>query len=157
MADNTMKLNPVRLSSLPVIEDTKDFWVFGSKDENGTFTSGRFLIKPGEKSFGKYVGANILGEGKFTLSSEERMFSASFSSDITLKEDNATSDQEIYGTVYILLKNTDSADHKVTFGNADNFTFLPQGNEIKVAADAIVEIAVKAYGKQRVVTHITSK
>ncbi|MBK5721835.1 hypothetical protein JGH11_13225 [Dysgonomonas sp. Marseille-P4677] len=45
MANDTRKLDPVGLSSLPTIEDPSGFWIFGSKSEgDGTLTSGKYLF-----------------------------------------------------------------------------------------------------------------
>ena len=44
MANQTKKLSPVELSKLDIIENPSGFWVFGSKDENGKMTSGRYSL-----------------------------------------------------------------------------------------------------------------
>lgn len=45
MANDTRKLAPIELSSLPTIKDPSGFWIFGSKSEaDGTLNSGKYLF-----------------------------------------------------------------------------------------------------------------
>ena len=44
MANDNIKLSPVSISTLSEIDDPTDFWIFGSKEEDGIMTSGKYSL-----------------------------------------------------------------------------------------------------------------
>lgn len=118
MGNNTEKLLPVKLSSLPEIEEPSGFWVFGSKmNDRGMLESGKFLF-------------DKLAEYARRLQFERR---------ISLRMESATTDMFI-GEKMTIYRVEGANVAKLLIDNRE--ISLDRDVEIEVAPKSIIRLAV---------------
>lgn len=150
---SNIQLKPVPQSQFDETKSAEDLFLSGYTDKDGARKNVRIRASSfvGSAHAKAYQG-DILGTKVFRLSSSEEMYMGTITNDVLLSETNASS---CYGTLYLFVKNDTDKEHSITLPEG-SYHFFPQSqNKIGIPAGSYIELAIKAYGVDRVVTNLS--
>lgn len=150
---SNIQLKPVPQSQFDETKSAEDLFLSGYTDKDGARKNVRIKASSlvGSAHAKAYQG-DILETKVFRLSSSEEMYMGTITSDVLLSETNASS---CYGTLYLFIKNDTDKEHSITLPEG-SYHFFPQSqNKIGIPAGSYIELAIKAYGVDRVVTNLS--
>lgn len=150
---SNIQLKPVPQSQFDETKSAEDLFLSGYTDKDGARKNVRIKASSlvGSAHAKAYQG-DILETKVFRLSSSEEMYMGTITNDVLLSETNASS---CYGTLYLFIKNDTDKEHSITLPEG-SYHFFPQSqNKIGIPAGSYIELAIKAYGVDRVVTNLS--
>lgn len=150
---SNIQLKPVPQSQFDETKSAEDLFLSGYTDKDGARKNVRIKASSlvGSAHAKAYQG-DILETKVFRLSSSEEMYMGTITNDVLLSETNASS---CYGTLYLFVKNDTDKEHSITLPEG-SYHFFPQSqNKIGIPAGSYIELAIKAYGVDRVVTNLS--